>query len=237
MSKNTGNRKTTEQYLTRYPLENMFSFPVRRFLNVRTIPKQGYLFRSDESANRLYFLVEGRAKTYVLHSNGNEAILAFPGPGTIMGDMELVGSITESYMVQAIEQCVAFELDLLACREQVLQDSKFLLLLCRLMGNKLYYKDVHLSAVKSFDLKTKLAEFILLTQTDGVFKEPLVQTAQYLGVSTRHLQRVLASFCTMGILKRVRNWFSILDQKALEGFMDNTHFSLGKDQGFLSFIL
>ncbi|MCE5235417.1 MAG: transcriptional regulator YeiL [Clostridiaceae bacterium] len=229
-------RASSERYIAQYPVERMFSFPIRRNLSVHAISKGEYLFRSDEAVNRLYFLVEGRAKTYIVHLNGNESILAFPGPGTIMGDMELVGSVTESYMVQAIEPCIAIELNLRGCREQVLGDAKFLLLLCRLMGNKLYRKDTHLSAVKSFTLKSKLAEFILLTQTDGIFAEPLTQTAQYLGVSYRHLQRAMAAFCKSGIVTRENKKYLISDKEMLEELVGDICSETREEQGFLKFI-
>lgn len=211
-------KDTADKYLDLYPVEEFFSFPARSYLGVHLIPKGEFLFRADEAANRLYFLVEGRAKTYVVHPNGQESLLAFPGPGTIMGDMELVGSKTESYMVQAVESCVAIELMLSRCRSKVLSDAKFLLHLCQLMGDKLYYKDSHLSTVQSFTLRPKLAEFILLTQTDGRFTELLTQTAQYLGVSYRHLQREIAGLCNSGVLARDKRAYVIKDVGALKEF-------------------
>ena len=226
----------SERYIDLYPLERMFSFPVRMYLHVHALAKGEYLFRTDDAVNRLYFLVEGRAKSYIIHPNGRESLLAFPGPGTVMGDMELVGSVTESYMVQALEPCIAIELNLRDCREQVLGVAKFLLLLCRLMGNKLYRKDAHLSAVQSFTLKSKLAEFIFMTQSDGVFSEPLTQTAQYLGVSYRHLQRAVAHFCESGILKREEKKYRIVGRAALENLAGDIRSSTGAEDGFLRFI-
>ncbi len=225
-------RAVSERYIDLYPVERMFSFPVRTYLSVHALAKGEYLFRADDAVNRLYFLVEGRAKSYIIHPNGSESLLAFPGPGTVMGDMELVGSVTESYMVQAIEPCIAIELNLRDCREKVLSDAKFLLLLCRLMGNKLYRKDAHLSAVQSFTLKSKLSNFILMTQSDGVFMEPLTQTAQYLGVSYRHLQRAVALFCENGILKREKRKYRIADKAALEEFAKDIRSAAGAEDGF-----
>lgn len=204
-----------QEYLARFPVDRLFSVPVAPYLSVHRIPKDDYLFRADDPANRLYFLTEGRSKTYVVHAGGQEALLSFSGPGTIMGDMELVGAHTDAYMVQAIEDCMAVELALQHCRDAVLQDAVFLLRLCRLMGNKLYKKDGRLSVMQSFPLKLRLAEFILLTQSDGVFREPLTQTAPYLGVSYRHLQRAVAELCDTGVLRRAGRHYEIADMPRL----------------------
>lgn len=189
--------------LERYPVERLFSRPVGEYLSVHRIRRGEYLFRGDADANRLYFLVEGRAKTYILHPNGSESLLAFPGPGTVMGDMELVGARTEPYLVQALTDCVAVTLALALCREQVLSDAAFLLRLCRLLSDKLYAEDARLSAQQAFPLLPKLADFILRTQADGLYAEPLVRTAQYLGASERHLQRLLTDLCGQGCLTRL----------------------------------
>ena len=117
-------------------MEELFSFPVRDALYVHAIESGEYLFRYDDALNRLYFLVEGRSKSYVVHANGSVSLLAFSGPGTIMGDMELVGSITDDYLVQAVAPCIAIALDLRNCREQVLNDAKFLRLSCAEEGGE-----------------------------------------------------------------------------------------------------
>lgn len=228
------NAALAAQYLARYPVEELFSFPVRDALYVHAIESGEYLFRYDDALNRLYFLVEGRSKSYVVHANGSVSLLAFSGPGTIMGDMELIGSIADDYLVQAVAPCIAIELDLRNCREQVLNDAKFLRLLARLFGNKLYRKDQHLSASQTLTTKQALAQFILLMQTGGIFSEPLTTTAQYLGVNYRHLQRVIAELCTSGILERLHRAYRICDTAALTAIAPDTASST--DRGFLAFL-
>lgn len=224
------------RYLERYPVERMFSAPVGQYLSVHRIPRGEHLFRGDADANRLYFLVEGRAKTYILHPNGSESLLAFPGPGTVMGDMELVGARTEPYLVQALTDCVAVTLALALCRETVLADPAFLLRLCRLMADKLYAEDGRLSAQQAFPLLPKLADFILRTQAEGLYTEPLVSTAKYLGASERQLQRLLVRLCGEGALARLgRSRYRVEDRDRLRELAGEMN-RFQEAGGFLQFL-
>ena len=224
-----------EIYLQRFPIEKLFSISVRDKLIVHKILRGAYLFREDEARNRLYFIVEGRAKTYVMHRNGVESLISFLGPGMIMGDMELVGAQTEMYMVQAVEPCAAIELPIHDFRENVLQDAKFLRILCHEIANKLHKNDMRFTTMQAFPLKPRLAEFILLAQAGGEFSEQLIATAQYLGVSYRHLLRVLSEFCDEGVLKRGRGHYTIQDMKKIKDWMNDIQ-PYESSEGFLAFL-
>lgn len=223
------------RYLAKYPVDTLFSTPVRPYLTVHRLDKGEFLFRGDADMNRLYFLVEGRAKTCIIHPNGQESLLAFPGPGTVMGDMELVGARTDAYLVEAVEPCVAIALALGPCRGEVLKDPKFLLCLCRLMADKLYAEDARFSALQAFPLKPKLADFILKTQAEGRYAEPLGRTARHLGVSDRHLQRLLAELCGEGILGREGRGYRVLDGDRLDALAADIN-SVRDGPGFLRFL-
>lgn len=208
------------EYLERYPVHEMFSVPVKELLEVHRIAKGGYLFRAGQMRRRLCFLVEGRAKTTVTQRNGFVSIMAYLGPGTIMGDMELVGAITKSYMVQAIEDSVVIELPLETCMSRVLKDPKFLLAIGRTLGDKLHQNDERFAKMQAYPLENRLAELLLQTQASGWFQENLTETAQYLGVGYRHLLRVLSGFCAKGYLNKGQKGYFLKAPDALRALAE-----------------
>ncbi len=54
----------------------------------------------------------------------------------------------------------------------------------------------------AFPLENRLADFILQTAYEGVYKEKHVTVCDYLGVSYRHLLHVLTQFCQKGYLQK-----------------------------------
>lgn len=51
-------------------------------------------------------------------------------------------------------------------------------------------------------MEVRLARYIHFTRRGDMFEERLTEAAEYLGVSYRHLQRIIARFCDEGILER-----------------------------------
>lgn len=55
-----------------------------------------------------------------------------------------------------------------------------------------------------------------------MFEERLTEAAEYLGVSYRHLQRIIARFCDEGILERTRGGYRLLKGDYLEDLYKKT---------------
>lgn len=54
-----------------------------------------------------------------------------------------------------------------------------------------------------------------MAQRNGVFREPLSDTAQSVAVSYRHVFRIMNKLCAQGILEKTEEGFRILDPEAL----------------------
>ena len=69
------------------------------------------------------------------------------------------------------------------------------------------------------EIITDFFRFILIRT---LFEERLTEAAEYLGVSYRHLQRIIARFCDEGILERTRGGYRLLKGDYLEDLYKKT---------------
>ena len=67
----------------------------------------------------------------------------------------------------------------------------------------------------SFPLSNRLAAFLLMAADHGIVREKHVSTAEYLGVSYRHLLYVLADFSKRGYIKKENGGYRITGREAL----------------------
>ncbi|MEA4911077.1 MAG: cyclic nucleotide-binding domain-containing protein [Oscillospiraceae bacterium] len=224
-----------ERLLERYPVYKLFSVPVKQRLLVRRVAAGEVIYSSDAPGSSLIFIAEGRAKTCVMHNNGVESLVSILDAGTIMGDMELVGEKSEEYIVKTMHECFTIELPYVRDNDPILADVRFLRILCRILADKLHRNDIRFSALLSYPLKARFAAFVLNTQVHGIFRERLTETAQHLGVSYRQMQRVVASLCRSGALRRQAAGYAVADARQLEK-LGGAVVAFTKSEGFLRFL-
>ena len=68
----------------------------------------------------------------------------------------------------------------------------------------------------------RLARYIHSTRRGDMFEERLTEAAEYLGVSYRHLQRIIAKFCADGLLERVRGGYRVCKPERIEDLYKRT---------------
>lgn len=94
---------------------------VKRFLSFcqhRTLPRKGVVFRADEPADSLYYIVKGSVTVSSVDEEGVEVILAYLNEGDFIGEIGLFfKDLERSAMVRARTEC-----ELACIRYDVLQD-------------------------------------------------------------------------------------------------------------------
>ncbi|HEX3021039.1 MAG TPA: transcriptional regulator YeiL [Lachnospiraceae bacterium] len=223
--------KNIQYWVTESDILNIFSFDIQPYLELHTFEKNATICSEGEQFQMLYFLVEGRAKLYITHTNGKVSMINFLTAPNLIGEMELIGAQEFSHGITALTECKLLALPLYKLREQLLSDSKFLLFLCKFLSSKALKNTKKFSQNINYTLKERLAYFILLSTdiNDGkvhrtfdetgtsfnIYKERHTEVAEYLGVSYRHLLYVFTEFCEKQILKKTSKGYLITDYSAL----------------------
>lgn len=188
-----------------------------------------YIIEEYQSPAWLFYLARGRAKLYATLPNGRVSLIDFFGAPCFIGELELIDKNHEARAVQAIEECWCLALPMAMARPHLLNDVTFLRNLCLALSKKNFRNIVSLTQNQSFPLINRLAAYILLTQNSDMYHEKHTQTAEYMGVSYRHLLYVIAQFTQDATLLKSKSGYRIQNKAklvALAKEMDpNQHFT------------
>lgn len=213
-------QKARRRFVERYPVQKLFSAPVEELLEVHVYKKGEYICDELMAPERLYFLVKGRVKLYMIHQDGNISLAQYYEAGDILGELEFLGIRTRSQSIQAVEESVCLALSFKEYGELILSDPVFLRNLSRQIAEKMLRIVGKLVATQTYPLENRMAACLLEKEVEAVgegwIKVSLTDLAQYLGASYRHLSRVIKHFDEEGWIERDRGRIRIRSHEALE---------------------
>ena len=181
------------------------------------VSEDEYIISEGRRPEYLFFLCSGRAKIFMTLPNGRITLIDFASSPSFIGEMELLYENREVRAVQATENCYLLGLPLKRYRNKLLNDINFMQSICRQLGDKNHRRMIISSRNQTFPLANRLALFILFTAKGNIYAEKHTQTADYLGVTYRHLLYVLASMVKKGYIKKATpKGYIITDRKSLE---------------------
>lgn len=137
--------------------------------------------------SKLYLLVKGKAKIYMTHEDGKSSLIQFLQKGDFIGELTLLQIEKQHKDVIAINECICLSVPMKTANNRLLTDPDFLIYLNRYLGAKLLKRTEFFAKNQNYELKNRLAAYILLTECDGIYKEKHTETAEFLGISYRHL--------------------------------------------------
>lgn len=198
------------------PLQEIFSFDIRPYTSVFTYEPGERICKEGEKPAYLFYLFQGRTKLYLSHDNGKISLVNFLSAPCFIGEMELLDKNKGSDEVKAVTACQCYAIKIDECREELLCDAKFLRYLCRFLSRKAIGNTSNYTRNQSYPLKSRLATFILESMEKGWYREPHTETAEYLGVTYRHLLYVMADLVKEGVLEKRKSGYRVVDMEKLQ---------------------
>lgn len=193
-----------------------FSFNITPFVTIKEFDSGQAIVAENDPPAYLYYMANGRAKLYTTQENGRVSLIDFFDAPCFIGEMELLREDSLTRGVTAILPCCCYAIDAACCKNQLLADPVFLRSLCLQLSRRLQTNTSFLCKNAAYPLENRLASFILLTETGGLYREKHTEASEYLGVSYRHLLYVLASFVRDGILEKTKSGYRIIDRTRLQ---------------------
>ncbi|AKO94872.1 XRE family transcriptional regulator [Priestia filamentosa] len=202
-------------YLKKNYIADLFSFPVEEFIEIQEYQRDEWIIKEGMRPDFLFYVIEGKAKIYVTHQNGKVSLINFINTNDYIGEMELLHEVYYTKGIQASTKTVCFALPIQRYRTCLLENTKFLCELAKFLSVKATHMAANYSQSLAFPLENRLADFILQTADEGVYKEKHVTICDYLGVSYRHLLHVLTQFCDKGYLQKEGRYYQIKQYHSL----------------------
>jgi len=216
-------RKTACSLAEKNGLNGIFSQGVLEEMELRRYGDGEAVCFVGDVLDGLFVLVEGKLKIHTLLPNGKSMLVRFAKPTSVIGDVELL----RQYPVKNQVESVGPSLVLAAGRKLLvkeLQDNvNFLRFLVGELSHKLYTLGQTSALNLLYPVENRFASYLLSLfagQGEGQYVEEirtssLTETADLLGTSYRHLNRIVRRFIEEGIIERKRGRLIVLDEGKL----------------------
>ena len=183
---------------------------VQQFYSGETIFAQGVEYKY------IMIVVSGKAKVCTSAPSGKDLVLAYYLSSGLIGDVELMSDTT--YATASVITLSAFECIIVPFQDN--QDSMFknltfMTTLAKVLSENLISSSYNYTSNALYSGEQRLCTYILQGAYKNYFFDNLTDVAATIGISYRHLLRLLNKLCDDAILKREKRRFQILDKDQL----------------------
>lgn len=204
-------------------LDQIFSSEVIQEMELRCYGDGEAICSVGDVLEGLFILMEGKLKIHTLLPNGKSMLVRFAKPTSIIGDVELL----RQYPVKNQVESVGDSLLLVAGKKLMFKELENNVTLLRFLVGELSHKLYTLGQTSALNLlypvENRFASYLLslfADQGEGQYVEEirtstLTETAELLGTSYRHLNRIVKRFIEEGIIERKRGRLIVLHEGKL----------------------
>jgi CRP/FNR family transcriptional regulator, cyclic AMP receptor protein len=193
---------------------------------VRTFRRGQPLVHAGQVSDRVLVLRAGRVKVAVTTEGGREVVLAFRGPGALVGELSALDGEPRSATISAVEPVEALSVPSGAFRDFLAAHPPVALALLRMLSRRLRDADVKRIELSAFTTIGRVAARLLelaerfgAEDDDGVrIALPLSQEelAGATGASVESVGRALQTMRSLKCIETGRREIRILDREAVD---------------------
>ncbi len=178
---------------------------------------------AGEPLGKMFFLVEGKVKVFTVTPEDKSLIIRFLKAPVMLGDIEFANEEAAMNSVEASTDCMAICISYKKINETFGNDSIFLRFLLKSIAQKFRAKTHFTTFNVLYPVNVRFASYLLSISTDSegtLFREEmknssLVDIADTIGTSYRHLNRVIQKLCQQKIIERVNGSIHIINIEKL----------------------
>lgn len=174
------------------------------------------VLRQDMPLTHLLIVVSGKVKVCLLAKNGKDLILCYYVSAGVMGDMEMMtGAPVAAATVIAVSdfECIGLSIEKNAA--SLKRNLVFLNRLGQGLSAKLMESSKNFVSTALFSGEERLCAYILEASHNDVFSDTLTDVSRSIGMSYRHMFRLLNQLCVEGLLDKKPYGYRILDHEEL----------------------
>lgn len=221
-------RTISKDHFSDYSLRVLFSEPEKIMPYISGVQyKSGEIMNCDFfSEKKLCIVTEGRFNLYAFQSNGNQLLLRSCEAVILAGENELImhawpdlqKNLLKDFYMEMLTDCTMIILRYQAIQEYLMQDVRFLNMLCHsLVEKSMHFADMEITRTLT-SAEARVAGYLLRSaDAHGEWNGSQKLACEELRLSYRHLHRVLKTFVDTGCITRITGGYRIKDRKKLEG--------------------
>ena len=181
------------------------------------------ILRQGENLTSLYFLMRGKVKIYSTSVEGKRLIVTFNRPIQLFGDIEFLQQSTILNTVEAVGTVHLLRFSISEAK-RLQAETAFNAYLLEVISRKFYTKSEVLSFHLLNEATTRFASYLLSISHDenGQFKESFVnkkdlsEIPEFIGITSRHQNRIIQKFIEEHILERTEEGIAIKNPHLLQ---------------------
>ncbi|MGM0882879.1 MAG: Crp/Fnr family transcriptional regulator [Bacillota bacterium] len=216
-------REQLNRYLHAHQLESIFNEPLIPHLSLYSFEKGELICSQGEPSQYLYVLVKGKIKIYTTSAEGRTLVISFKTPLEVIGDIEFIRGIDIINTVEAVSSVYMIGVHYSWLKKYSSDYSPLLQFLLEIITQKFFIKSNSLSFNLMYPVEVRFASYLLsvsFDESDSLFRgqlstSSLTDTANLIGTSYRHLNRVIQKFCTEGLLERNKEFILVKNREGL----------------------
>lgn len=189
-----------------------------RITTMSAVQKGKIFYRPDEMGEVLFLLKKGRVQLYRISPEGKKLVLDVLEPGTIFGEMSLVGQRMYNTFAEALDDCLICVMSRADVERLIMEKPKVALRLLEVTGRRLQEVEARLEDMAFKSVPARLASLLVrLAQEEGKVIQGYTHQdlAETVGTYRETATQVLNSFKEKGLIDLGRKRITILDLEGL----------------------
>lgn len=175
------------------------------------------IYTQGRPVERLYLVLRGKIKVCMLAENGRDLTLCYTITDGLLGDVELMREERVATATSvAVFPSVLVSIPISGNEQDPTGNLAFMTCVAKGLAAKLVRRGNEHIASALYSGRARLCAYILTAEHEGLFCDVLSDAAKSIGVSYRHLFRILNELCDKGVLQREASGFRILDRAYLK---------------------
>lgn len=183
-----------------------------------TCEKGRVFYIPDESGEVLFLLKQGRVQLYRISPEGKKLVIATLGPGSIFGEMSMIGQGMHNTFAEAIEDCTLCVMSRSDLERVLLDKPQVGLRILETLGQRLREAEARLEDIAFKNIPARLASLLLrLHEEHGSTIEGYTHQdlAEMIGTYRETTTQILNDFKRNGLLDIGRKRLELRDLEGL----------------------
>lgn len=191
---------------------------VDRVTTMTTCEKGRVFYAPDETGEVLFLLKKGRVQLYRISPEGKKLVIATLGPGSIFGEMSMVGQGMYNTFAEAIDECTLCVMSRADVERVLVNKPQVGLRIVETLGHRLREAEARLEDIAFKNIPARLASLLLRLQKEhgntieGYTHQDL---AEMIGTYRETTTQTLNDFKRDGLLEIGRKRLELYDLDGL----------------------
>ena len=192
-----------------------------RQLTMSTCRRGKIFYMPEDSGEVLFLLKKGRVQLYRIAPNGKKLVVVTLGPGTIFGEMSLVGQGMHNTFAEAVEECILCVMSRSDVERLIREKPEVAFRFVEAMGSRLKQLESRLEDIAFKSIPARLASLLLHLDEEQGSKHAVTgythqDFSEMLGTYRETVTQTLNEFKVDGMIDIGRKKVILIDLEQLE---------------------